>query len=262
MRKYSSFVKEYKLEYDSKFGFRTSPLIEGESPDYKVPVRSCVTSDIYSYGYPTIDKYDVIVDLDNIAVPIEIADTFNYCCKYQMVDNSAANYSLTRFIRVRLTESTYQSHYKLYVEVLFDVISLELKKNEFIAYKTKECKLPLRFECKDDEYEDWLSYALFIYASVGILYNLFDVPYGEGIISSLTDKVTYERIERLLNWFFGETLPLSESIALLEWWEDAFNILENEKESSDIIKVLIRKWREKKEQTIIDCCYKFKLTRK
>jgi len=208
---------------------------------------------------PSITKYDVIVDLDEVSVPYEIADTFDNCCTYKLIDNKIANYSISRCFIVHLLESNYESHYSLNVELTLDVMTLELEKDGFTHFKKVERKLPLIFNYEVKEYDNWLSFVLVIYASVGILYNLVDVPYGEGHLKMLTDKTTYKQIEKLLNWLFGGTLSLSESLAQLELWNDAFQILKEESSRSEIINVLLRKWNEKKNEIIRECSTKFRL---
>lgn len=257
MQKFNSTVNKYKLEYDSKYGFRTYPSSDSDSEAFTVNVRHCMVSETYRYGFPTITDYDVIVDLDNVAVPGEIADTFDNCCTYQLIDKQIANYSISRCFIVHLHESNYESRYRLNVELTLDVMALELEKDGFTHFKKIERKLPLKFNHEVKEYDNWLSFVLVIYASVGILYNLVDVPYGEGYLKMLTDKTTYKQIEKLLNWLFGGTLSLSESLAQLELWNDAFQNLKEVSCPSEITNVLLRKWNEKKNEINFVCNSKF-----
>ncbi len=258
MQVINSTVNKYKLEYDSASGFRTYPSSDSSTEDFIVYVRHCMVAERYRYGMPTITKYDVIVDLDNTTVPYEIADTFDNCCTYRLNDNKIANYSISRCFIVHLLESNYESHCSLNVELTLDVMTLELEKDSFTHFKKVERKLPLIFNYKVKENDNWLSFALVIYASVGILYNLVDVPYGEGYLKMLTDKTTYKQIEKLLNWLFGDTLSLSESLAQLDLWNDAFRSLKEDSCPSEITNVLLRKWNEKKNEINFVCNTKFK----
>jgi hypothetical protein len=258
MQKFISIFNKYKLEYDSKYGFRTYPSSDSDTEDFIVNVRHCTVAETYIYGMPAKTEYNVIVDLDKISVPYEIADTFDNCCTYQLIDNKIANYSISRCFIVHLLESNYGSHHSLNVKLTLDVMTLELEKDSFTHIKKVERKLPLKFNYEVKEYDNWLSIVLVIYASVGILYNLVDVPYGEDYLKILTDKTTYKQIEKLLNWLFGGTLSLSESLAQLELWNDAFQNLKEDSCPSEITNVLLRKWNEKKNELNIVCNTKFK----